>query len=166
MENFDFNWILLGITVVLTAFITYVRVMDYRKHQAMVIEFNKNEKDAVLIYEEKKNIYLYIGMSVAIFVTALYIGTSLVEKITMAVVFTVLIGTELLNALMTSKLYASSKSFLFGVKTQKYRSIKKYEAKGKHNTKILLLNKTEMIIPNAYASALEKYIKSLKDAKK
>ena len=166
MENFDFNYILLGVTVILTGFITYVRVIDYRKHQTMVKEFEANEKEVVVVYEEKKNIYLYLGMAAAIFVVALYIGTSLMEKITMAFVFTLLILTELLNAFMTSKLYASTRAFLYGVETQKYRSIKKYEAKGKHNTKVILLNKTEILLPNAYASALEAYIKSLKDAKK
>ncbi len=166
MENFNFNWILLGVTVVLTAFITYVRVMDYLKHKTMVKEFEQKEKDVVVAYEEKKNIYLYIGMAAAIFVVALYIGTSLIEKITMAFVFTVLILTELVNAYMTAKIYVSSRAFLYGVETQRYRSIRKYEAKGKHNTKVLLLNKTEILLPNAYASALEAYIKSLKDAKK
>lgn len=166
INNIDFNWILLGITVVLTGFITYVRIMDYRKHQTMVAEFMANEKDAVVIYEEKKNIYLYLAMAALIFFVALYIGTNLTEKIMMALVFTVLILTEVLNSYMSAKLYGSSKAFLYGVETQKYRSIKKYEPKGKHNTKILLLNKTEVLMPKVYAAQLETYIKSLKDAKK
>lgn len=166
INNIDFNWILLGITVVLTGFITYVRIMDYRKHQTMVAEFMANEKDAVVIYEEKKNIYLYLAMAALIFFVALYIGTNLTEKIMMALVFTVLILTEVLNSYMSAKLYGSSKAFLYGVETQKYRSIKKYEPKGKHNTKILLLNKTEVLMPKVYATQLETYIKSLKDAKK
>ncbi len=166
LENIDFNWILLGVTIILTAFITFVRIADYRKHQTMLAEFTQKEKDVVVIYEEKKNIYLYLGMAVLIFIVSLFLGTSLIERITMAIVFTVLILTELVNAYMTSKLYGSSKSFLYGVETQKYRSIKGYEAKGKHNTKILFLNKTEMLMPKLYAEQLEKYIKTVKDAKK
>lgn len=166
MENIDFNWILLGVTFILTGFITFVRVMDYFKHKKMVLEFHKNEKDVVLLLEDKKNIYLYMGMSVLIFAVSLFLGTTLIERLMMAFVFTTLILTELLNAMMTSHLYASSKSFLYGVEIQKIRSIKSFEAKGKQTMKILFLNKTDMTLPKAYALSLQNYLKSLKDAKK
>ncbi len=165
-NNLDFNWLLLGITLILTAFITFVRVQDYRNHQKMVAEFIDKEKDVQVILEDKQAMYIYLAMAAIIFVVAFIAGTSLLERVTMAIVFTVLILTELLNALMNAKLYASSRAFLYGVETQKYRSIKKYEAKGKRNTKLLLLNKTEMVLPNAYAEALKAHIKSIKDAKK
>ena len=166
MENLDFNWILLGVTATLTLFIAYVRVSEYRKHNMALAEFKENEKNIEVIYESKKNIVLYLWMAALIFVVSFFAGNSLLEKIAMAIMFTILILTELLNAIMMSKLYASSRAFLYGVDSHRFRSIRKVEEKGKKDMKLLMINKEECVLPKAYASALQEHMKTIKAAKK
>lgn len=164
MENI--NWLLIGITSVMTGFIVFMRITEYMAHQKALRTYQEKGTQLKVLFEDKKTIWMYVGMTVLVLAASWIIEGSLLERLTMSVVFALLIGSEVLNAMAQSKLYVSTKEFVYGQYHEKFRNIRSYEAKGKRSTKIHAMNKVEILLPNAYAEALKNYIQSIKDTKK
>ena len=164
MENF--NWILMGITAVLGVFVVAMRINDYLNHNKLLKTFREKEEEVIVLIEDQKVVYFYLGLSIFVSIFSWYVGTDFLEKLILSVLFGLLLLSETLNAYVVSKLYVSHKSFLLGLSTQKFRSIRHYVAKGKRHTRVMLLNNQEITLTNAYSEALQTHIKSIKGAKK
>jgi hypothetical protein len=67
---------------------------------------------------------------------------------------------------MNSRVYASSKEFIYGTITERFRSLKTFTPKGKRQTVITTLSKGVYTVPNAVATAIQTKIATQKNAKK
>jgi hypothetical protein len=164
MENF--NWILMGITAVLAIFVVAMRINDYVQYSKSLKAFKEKEEQVSILIEDLKVVYLYLGLSIFVSVFSWFVGTDFLEKLILSVLFGLLLLSETLNAYIVSRLYVSTKAFLLGVTSQKFRSIRHYVAKGKRHTRVMLLNNQEITLTNAFSEALQLHIKSIKGAKK
>ena len=108
------NWILIGITFVLTGFIIFTRVGEWVQSRKIVREINAKGETLSVIMEDKKSIVMYAGMTIFVFIASWFVSEDWLERVVMAVVFAVLVGTEVINAWVHSKLYANSKEFVYG----------------------------------------------------
>lgn len=162
----SFNWLLIGVTAVMTVFITYMRVNDYLKHKALLKEVRDRGVELEIIHQDKRLMSIYAGMTVFVLVMSMLLEGELMEKIAMAVTFSVLIGTEIVSAWMNSRVYASSKEFIYGTITERFRSLKTFTPKGKRQTVITTLSKAVYTVPNNVAAAIQAKIASQKNAKK
>lgn len=160
------NWILIGITFVLTGFIIFTRVGEWIQSRKIVRELNAKGEALSIIMEDKKSIVMYAGMTLFVFIASWFVSEDWLERVVMAFVFAVLVGTEVINAWVHSKLYANSKEFVYGQVHERFRSIKGYEKKGQRSTRILLLNKGEHVVPNAVAYAIQLHIQKTKETRK
>jgi hypothetical protein len=160
------NWVLIGITAVLTVFIIVIRFSEVIKYRKNVRDFNEKNKDVVVLYHDKKSIYLFFALAVVVFVVSIFVEGDLLERISMSVVFSVLVLSEAANAWMGSKLYSSDKEFLYGQAYDRYRSGKTYKAKGKRNTFIVTLKNEEYLVPNHIAELIQQKVKEIKNSKK
>lgn len=164
MENI--NWILMGVTAVLGLFVVGMRVNDYVNYTKLLKEFKAKEDQITILIEDLKTVYLYLVLSVFVAVFSWFVGTDIYEKLMLSILFALLLLSEALNAYLVSRMYVSSKAFLLGVNTQRFRSIRHYVAKGKRHTRVMLMNNQEITLTNAYAEALQNHIKNIKGAKK
>ena len=160
------NYILIEITAVLTAFIVFIRFTEVIKYNHNVRVFHEKNKDVAILYHDKKNIYIFLALAVVVTVVTIFMEGSLLERVLMAVVFSILVISEAANAWMSSKLYASDKEFLFGQAYDRYRSIKTYKPKGKRNTYIVTLKNEEYLVPNHIAELIQQKVKEIKNSKK
>jgi len=160
------NWVLIGITAVLTVFIIVIRFSEVIKYRKDVRVFKEKNKDVVVLYHEKRNVYLFLALAIVVFVVSLVMEGELLERVSMSVVFAVLVLSEAANAWMGSKLYSSDKEFLYGQAYDRYRSIKTYKAKGKRNTYIVTLKNEEYLVPNHIAELVQNKVKEIKNSKK
>ncbi len=160
------NWLLIGITAVLTIFIVVIRFSEVIKYNHNVRLFKEKNKDTVLLFDNKRNIYIYLAVAIVVFVVSLVIEGDFLERILMAVIFTILVLSEAANAWMSSKFYSSEKEFLFGQAYDRYRSIKTYKPKGKRNTFIVTLKGEEYLVPNHISELVQHKVKEIKNSKK
>jgi hypothetical protein len=160
------NWILIGITTVLTIFILVIRFSEVIKYRSNVRGFKEKNKDFEILLDNKKNIYMFLALSVVVFAVSLFVEGELYERISMAVIFAILCLSEAASAWMNSRLFSSDKEFLFGPAYDRYRSIKTYKAKGKRNTIIVTLKGAEYIVPNPVSELIQSKVKEIKNSKK
>lgn len=164
MENI--NWLLIGITTVMTGFIIFMRVSEYLAHQKVLNELKAKGAELTVLIEDKKTVWMYSGMTVLVLVASWMVTGDIIERLSMSVVFSLLIGSEVLNAHVQSRLYANAREFVYGQVHERFRSIKGYEAKGKRMTTVKLLNKETVVLPNEFANSLKTHVQSIKDTKK
>ena len=126
-------------------------------------EINKNFE---ILYHNKRNIYLFMAMGVVVFTVSMFVDGDIYERLSMAVIFTILVLAESFSAWMNATLYSSDKEFLFGLANDRYRSIKTYKAKGKRNTIIVTLKNEELVVPNPIAEMIQNKAKEIKNSKK
>lgn len=160
------NWLLIGITTVLTIFIVVLRFSEVIKYRRNLRIFHEKNKDVSVLYHEKKNIYLLLALAVVVFVISLFVEGDILERVSMSVVFSILVLSEAANAWMNSKLFSTDKEFLFGMAYDRYRSIKTYKPKGKRNTFIVTLKGEEYLVPNRVAEIIQQKVKEIKNSKK
>ena len=160
------NWLLIGITTVLTIFIVVLRFSEVIKYRRNLRIFHEKNKDVSVLYHEKKNIYLLLALAVVVFVISLFVEGDILERVSMSVVFSILVLSEAANAWMNSKLFSTDKEFLFGMAYDRYRSIKSYKPKGKRNTFIVTLKGEEYLVPNRVAEIIQQKVKEIKNSKK
>ena len=160
------NWILIGITAALTIFIIVLRIGEVRRYQLSLATFKEKNKNFEILYHNKRNIYLFMAMGVVVFTVSMFVDGDIYERLSMAVIFTILVLAESFSAWMNATLYSSDKEFLFGLVNDRYRSIKTYKAKGKRNTIIVTLKNEELVVPNAIAEMIQNKAKEIKNSKK
>ena len=160
------NWILIGITAALTIFIVVLRIGEVRRYQLSLATFKEKNKNFEILYHNKRNIYLFMAMGVVVFTVSMFVDGDIYERLSMAVIFTILVLAESFSAWMNATLYSSDKEFLFGLVNDRYRSIKTYKAKGKRNTIIVTLKNEELVVPNAIAEMIQNKAKEIKNSKK
>lgn len=160
------NWLLIGITTVLTIFIVVLRFSEVIKYRRNLRIFHEKNKDVSVLYHEKKNIYLLLALAVVVFVISLFVEGDILERVSMSVMFSILVLSEAANAWMNSKLFSTDKEFLFGMAYDRYRSIKTYKPKGKRNTFIVTLKGEEYLVPNRVAEIIQQKVKEIKNSKK
>lgn len=160
------NWILIGITAALTIFIIVLRIGEVRRYQLSLAAFKEKNKNFEILYHNKRNIYLFMAMGVVVFTVSMFVDGDIYERLSMAVIFTILVLAESFTAWMNATLYSSDKEFLFGLVNDRYRSIKTYKAKGKRNTIIVTLKNEELVVPNPIAEMIQNKAKEIKNSKK
>ncbi|HCT62906.1 MAG TPA: hypothetical protein DIC19_02260 [Erysipelotrichaceae bacterium] len=160
------NWTLIGITAALTIFIIVLRIGEVRRYQLSLAAFKEKNKGFEILYHNKRNIYLFMAMGVLVFTVSMFVDGDIYERLSMAIIFTILVLAESFSAWMNSTLYSSDKEFLFGLIHDRYRSIKTYKAKGKRNTIIMTLRNEELVVPNAIAEMIKNKQKDIKNSKK
>lgn len=160
------NWTLIGITAALTIFIIVLRIGEVRRYQLSLAAFKEKNKGFEILYHNKRNIYLFMAMGVLVFTVSMFVDGDIFERLSMAIIFTILVLAESFSAWMNSTLYSSDKEFLFGLINDRYRSIKTYKAKGKRNTIIVTLKNEELVVPNAIAEMIKNKQKDIKNSKK
>jgi len=160
------NWLLIGFTAVMTGFVLFVRFTDLIKYRKFLREFFERNAETEILIEDKRTIWLFGSMAVLASVFAFLVEGALVERIALSVLFLFLVVSEGANAWMNSRLYSSSKEFLYGLMYERYRSIKTYKTKGKRKTILFTLKNEEHIIPNEIAKLIQAQQKLLKEAKK
>ena len=160
------NWILIGITAALTIFIIVLRIGEVRRYQLSLATFKEKNKNFEILYHNKRNVYLFMAMGVVVFTVSMFVDGDIYERLSMAVIFTILVLAESFSAWMNATLYSSDKEFLFGLANDRYRSIKTYKAKGKRNTIIVTLKNEELVVPNAIAEMIQNKAKEIKNSKK
>ena len=160
------NWVLIGITAVLTIFIIFLRIGEVRRYQVSLRTFKEKNKDFEILYHNKRNIYIFMAMGVVVFTVSMFVDGELLERLSMAVIFTILVLAESFSAWMNATLYSSDREFLFGLVNDRYRSIKTYKAKGKRNTIIVTLKNEELVVPNPIADLIKTKQKDIKNSKK
>jgi hypothetical protein len=162
----DINWVLMGITAVLTIFIIVIRLSEVVKYRNNVKVFYEKNKDVEVLFNNKRNIYVFIVLAFVVFTISLFVEGSMVERLSMAVIFAVLCFSEAFSSWMNSRMFSSDKEFLYGMVYDRYRSIKTYKAKGKRSTIILTLKNDEYIVPNNVAELVQNKVKGIKNSKK
>lgn len=160
------NWVLIGITAALTIFIIFLRVGEVRRYQVSLRTFKEKNKDFEILYHNKRNIYLFMAMGILVFTVSMLVEGEFLERLSMAVIFTILVLAESFSAWMNATLYSSDREFLFGLVNDRYRSIKTYKAKGKRNTIIVTLKNEELVVPNPIADLIKTKQKDIKNSKK
>lgn len=160
------NWTLIGITAALTIFIIVLRIGEVRRYQLSLATFKEKNKNFEILYHNKRNIYLFMAMGVVVFTVSMFVDGDIYERLSMAVIFTILVLAESFTAWMNATLYSSDKEFLFGLVNDRYRSIKTYKAKGKRNTIIVTLKNEELVVPNPIAEMIQNKAKEIKNSKK
>ncbi len=160
------NWTLIGITAALTIFIIVLRIGEVTRYKKSLVVFKEKNKNFEILYHSKRNIYLFMAMGVVVFTVSMFVDGDIYERLSMAVIFTILVLAESFSAWMNSTLYSSDKEFLFGLINDRYRSIKTYKAKGKRNTIIVTLKNEELVVPNPIAEMIQNKAKEIKNSKK
>ena len=160
------NWTLIGITASLTLFIIILRIREFRRFRRLLLTFKEKNKNFEILYHNKRNIYLFMAMGVLVFSVSLFVEGDIYERLSMAVIFTILVLAEGFTAWMNATLYSSDKEFLFGLINDRYRSIKTYKLKGKRNTIIVTLKNEELVVPNSIAGLIQNKQKEIKNSKK
>jgi len=162
----DINWVLLGITSVLTIFIIVIRVSEVIKYRNNVKVFYEKNKDVDVLFNNKRNIYMFVGLAFIVSIFSFFVESSITERISMSIIFAVLCISEAFSAWMNSRMFSSDKEFLFGMVYDRYRSIKTYKAKGKRNTIIITLKNDEYVVPNNVSELIQSKVKEIKNSKK
>jgi len=162
----DINWVLMGITAVLTIFIIVIRLSEVIKYRNNVKVFYEKNKDVEVVFNNKRNIYMFVGLAFIVSLFSFFVEGSITERISMSVIFAVLCISEAFSAWMNSRMFSSDKEFLYGIVYDRYRSIKTYKPKGKRNTIILTLKNDEYIVPNHVAELVQNKVKGIKNSKK
>lgn len=160
------NWTLIGITAALTIFIIVLRIGEVTRYKKSLEIFKEKNKGFEILYHNKRNIYLFMAMGVLVFTVSMFVDGDIFERLSMAIIFTILVLAESFSAWMNSTLYSSDKEFLFGLINDRYRSIKTFKAKGKRNTIIVTLKNEELVVPNAIAEMIKNKQKDIKNSKK
>jgi hypothetical protein len=160
------NWLLIGFTAVMTGFVLFVRLTDYLKYQKLTKTFFERNPDFEILLEDKKTVWLLFILGGFASSFAFIVEGPLYERIALAALFLFLVASEGVNAWMNSRLYSSSKEFLYGLMYERYRSIKTYKAKGKRKTILFTLKNEEYVIPNDIVKIIQAQQKQLKSAKK
>jgi len=162
----DINWVLMGITSVLTIFIIVIRLSEVIKYRNNVKVFYEKNKDVEILFNNKRNIYMFVVLAFVVFTISLFVEGSVVERFSMAIIFAVLCISEAFSAWMNSRLFSSDKEFMYGIVYDRYRSIKTYKPKGKRSTIILTLKNDEYVVPNLVAELVQNKVKGIKNSKK
>ena len=160
------NWILIGLTSVMTGFILFVRFTDWVKHRQLKRIFFEQNPDHEVVLQKDKTIWIYAGSAVFAAGFALMVDGDIFERIVLSSLFFFLVVSEGVNAWIHSALYTSSKGFFYGLMSERFRSIKTFKAKGKRKQILYTLKNQEYIIPNAVAKAIQLQQRNLKNAKK
>ncbi len=162
----DMNWILIGVTTVLTIFILVIRFSEVIKYRHNVRLFHEKNSVVEVLYNNKQSLFMFLGLAVVVFVVSLFVEGEIFERVSMAVIFSVLCLSEATSAWMNGRLFSSDKEFMFGTAYDRYRSIKTYKAKGKRNTIIVTLKGEEFTVPNKVAELIQNKVKLIKTSKK
>jgi hypothetical protein len=160
------SWILIGFTSVMTGFVLFVRFTDLLKHQKLRREFFDQNADVEKLIHNNKTLIIYALSALAAGSFAFFVEGNLIERIVLSVLFFLLVISEGMNAYIHSTLYSSSKAFLYGVVTERYRSIKTFKPKGKRKSILFTLRNQEHTLPNDVALALQAQQKQAKLSKK
>ena len=92
------NWIMIGMSVIIGAFLTFVRYKDYRKHQQLIVKTEEEGDKLMSTVKLKPNKALYgLLAGLVIFMGIAYFVGDLYENIALTVILVVLIGSEWLN---------------------------------------------------------------------
>ncbi len=160
------NWLLIGFTAIMTGFVLFVRFTDLVKYRKFLREFFERNPQTEILFDDKKVIWLFGALAVFAAAFAFFVEGVLLERIALSVLFLFLVLSEGANAWMNSRLYSSSKEFLYGLMYERYRSIKTYKAKGKRKTILFTLKNEEYVIPNEIAKIIQMQQKHIKESRK
>ena len=92
------NWTLIGITAALTIFIIVLRIGEVRRYQLSLAAFKEKNKNFEILYHNKRNIYLFMAMGVVVFTVSMFVDGDIYERLSMAVIFTILVLAESFSA--------------------------------------------------------------------
>lgn len=149
------NWIMIGLSIVIGAFLTYVRYKDYRKHLDLKSQLETEGEKLVSTVKMRPNKALYgLLLALAVFMGIAYFVGDLYENIALTVILAVLIGSEWLNYQATSFLYLFERHFLYNTTSIRYKSIKAITPKNKRASTITTLSGESTLVPVEAANAI------------
>jgi hypothetical protein len=149
------NWIMIGLSIVIGSFLTYIRFKDYRKHQALKVQVVEEGDKLVSEVKMKPNLALY-GLLVAlgVFMGIAYFVGDLYENIALSFILIVLMGSEWLNYKATNTLYLYERHFVYNTSSIRYKSIKAITPKNKRASTVMTLSGESVLIPMEAANAI------------
>lgn len=157
------NWIMIGMSVIIGAFLTFVRYKDYRKHKELIVKTEKEGDKLMSSVKLKPNKALYgLLAGLVVFMGIAYFVGDFYENIALTVILVVLIGSEWLNYQATSTLYLYERRFVYNTTSIRYKSIKTITPKNKRAATLVTLSGESTLMPAEAANA----IADLRNAKK
>jgi xanthine/uracil/vitamin C permease (AzgA family) len=149
------NWIMIGLSIVIGSFLTFIRFKDYQKHQALKVKVIEEGDKLVSEVKMKPNKALYaLLVALAVFMGVAYFVGDLYENIALTFILAVLIGSEWLNFKATSTLYLYERHFLYNTTSIRYKSIKTITLKNKRASTVTTLSGESVLIPVEAANAI------------
>lgn len=149
------NWIMIGLSIVIGAFLTFIRFKDYQKHQALKVQLETEGEKLVSTVKMRPNKALYgLLAALGVFMGVAYFVGDFYENIALTLILGVLIGSEWLNYKATSNLYLYERHFVYNTTSIRYKSIKAITPKNKRASTVTTLSGESTLIPVEAANAI------------
>ena len=149
------NWIMIGMSVIIGTFLTYIRYKDYRKHLALKAKTEEEGDKLVTALKLKANKALYgLLAGLVVFMGIAYFVGDLYENMALTFILAVLIGSEWLNYQSTNTLYLYERRFVYNNTAIRFKSIKSITPKNKRAATLLTLSGESTLIPIEAANAI------------
>ncbi|TFG81734.1 MAG: hypothetical protein E4G74_03725 [Erysipelotrichales bacterium] len=107
-------------------------------------------------------VWIYIGLLLIAIVMIYFMDELLVTKISLAVVFTMLLASEIIGMYTSYALYTNEREFMYGTEMMRFKGIRTFKPKNKKNVEIHGMNGTIIVVPTKIANV----IKMKKEGKK
>jgi hypothetical protein len=107
-------------------------------------------------------VWLYVGLLLIAMVMIVLMNETTLTKIMLAIVFGMLLASEIIGMFTSYALFTNEREFMYGTDIMRFKNIRTFKAKNKRNVEILGLNGVNLIVPTKIAN----HIKAKKEAKK
>ncbi len=107
-------------------------------------------------------VWVYVGLLSIAMVMIFFMQETIFTKVMLAVVFGMLLASEIVGMYTSYALFINEREFMYGTEIMRFKGIRTFKPRNKKNMEIHGMNGTIILVPNAIAT----FIKAKKEAKK
>jgi len=107
-------------------------------------------------------VWVYIALLLLAMLMIVFMQETFINKVALAVVFIMLLASEIIGMFTSYALYTNNREFMYGTEIMKFKGIRAFKPRNKKNMEIHGMNGVMILVPTALATL----IKAKKEAKK
>jgi hypothetical protein len=142
--------------------VLFMRGFEWNKQRKILKKALEDEHPLTREKVRTDRVWLYVGLLLIAMVMIVLMNETTLTKIMLAIVFGMLLASEIIGMFTSYALFTNEREFMYGTDIMRFKNIRTFKAKNKRNVEILGLNGVNLIVPTKIAN----HIKTKKEAKK